>query len=77
MADQRKRLEKSLRGCADAGVPDTTDLWPVVKERVFAGRVGTEQAGQGGATRYLAGAHGPRNSCRTPRSVGRSRPSPC
>ena len=35
------------------------DLWPVVKRRVFAGRVGTEQAGQGGATRYLAGAHGP------------------
>ena len=35
------------------------DLWPVVKRRVFAGRVGTKQAGQGGATRYLAGAHGP------------------
>ena len=47
MADQRKRLEKTLRGCADAGVPDTTDLWPVVKERVFAGRVGTEPAGPG------------------------------
>ncbi len=47
MASQRKRLEKTLRGCADAGVPETTDLWPVVKERVFAGRVGTEPAGPG------------------------------
>jgi len=76
VADQRKRLEKTLRGCADAGVPDTTDLWPVVKKRVFAGRVSTEPADQGGAPRSLAGAHGPRNSCRTSRSVGRSRPSP-
>ena len=47
MANQRKRLEKALRGCADAGVPDTMDLWPVVKERVSVGRVSTELAGQG------------------------------
>ncbi|QIN83868.1 hypothetical protein GBA63_15395 [Rubrobacter tropicus] len=46
MANQRKRLEKALRGCAEAGVPDTTDLWPSVKERVTGERLVTEPAGQ-------------------------------
>ena len=49
MANQRKRLERALRGCAEAGVPDTMDLWPVVKERVTGGRVYAELTGQGGS----------------------------
>ena len=42
MASQRKRLEKALRGCAEAGVPDTVDLWPVVRERATGGRADAE-----------------------------------
>ncbi|CAA9509308.1 MAG: hypothetical protein AVDCRST_MAG05-2923 [uncultured Rubrobacteraceae bacterium] len=48
MASQRKRLEKALRGCAEAGVPDTMDLWPAVKERTTGERASAEPAGQGG-----------------------------
>lgn len=48
MASQRKRLEKALRDCAEAGVPDTMDLWPAVNERVTGGRVSPEPAGQEG-----------------------------
>ncbi len=48
MANQRKRLEKALRGCAEAGVPDTMDLWPAVKERATGERVSAEPAGQEG-----------------------------
>lgn len=46
MANQRTRLENALRGCAEAGVPDTVDLWPVVGGRVGGGRaegVGTRR----------------------------------
>lgn len=46
MASQGKRLEKALRSCAEAGVPDTVDLWPAVKERVFAKRASAEPAGR-------------------------------
>ena len=63
MADQRKRLEKTLRGCADAGVPDTVDLWPAVKERVFAGRVNGQPAGRGEST------SAPRRRSRAPQLV--------
>ena len=48
MASQRKRLEKALRGCAEAGVPDTMDLWPAVRERATGERASAERAGQGG-----------------------------
>jgi hypothetical protein len=47
VASQRKRLEKALRGCAEAGVPDTMDLWPAVNERMTGGRVSAESVGQG------------------------------
>ena len=42
MASQRKRLEKALRDCAEAGVPNTVDLWPAVNERVTGGRMNAE-----------------------------------
>lgn len=34
MTEQRERLERALRGCAEASVPDTVDLWPVIEGRV-------------------------------------------
>lgn len=34
MANQRERLERSLHGCAEAGVPDTLDLWPEIGGRL-------------------------------------------
>ncbi len=34
MPEQRGRIEQALRGCAEAGVPDTVDLWPEIRERV-------------------------------------------
>lgn len=48
MASQRRRLEKALRGCAEAVVPDTTDLWPAVKERATGERMEAEPVGQDG-----------------------------
>lgn len=48
MASQRRRLEKALRGCAEAGVPDTVNLWPVVKERATGEWMGAEPVGQDG-----------------------------
>ena len=44
MASQRKRLERALRGCAEAGVPGTIDLWPAVKERATGERADGELA---------------------------------
>jgi hypothetical protein len=37
VTEQRERLERALRGCAEEGVPDGVDLWPAIR-----GRVGTE-----------------------------------
>lgn len=34
MTEQRERLERALRGCAESGVPDTVDLWHGISERV-------------------------------------------
>ena len=40
MSEQRRRLERSLRGCAERGAPaDTVDLWPAVRERVGGARM--------------------------------------
>ncbi len=49
MASQRKRLERALRGCAEAGVPDAMDLWPAVRERVTEERVDVGPANEGRA----------------------------
>jgi len=32
-------MENALRGCAEAGVPDTVDLWPGIRERVDGERM--------------------------------------
>ena len=63
MANQRRRLEKALRGCAEAGVPDTMDLWRAVRERVAGERVSTELTGQGESNAD------PRRRIRVPRLV--------
>lgn len=36
MPEQGERMEQALRGCAEAGVPETVDLWPEIRERVTA-----------------------------------------
>ena len=34
MTEQRRRLERALRGCAEGWAPQATDPWPAIKERV-------------------------------------------
>lgn len=34
MTEQRERLQRALRGCAEAGVPGAIDLWSGIEERV-------------------------------------------
>ena len=63
VVSQSKRLENALRGCAEAGVSDTVDLWPAVKERATGTRAGAE-AGEG----TIAG-NGARRRFRFPRLV--------
>lgn len=46
MTEQRKRLEKALRSCAEAGVPDTVDLWSSVKERTTGERTSAESVSE-------------------------------
>ena len=44
MSEQRKRLERALRGCAERGVPaETVDLWPAIRERVTGERMSGER----------------------------------
>jgi hypothetical protein len=69
VSEQRKRLERALRGCAERGVPaDTVDLWPAIRERVSGERIsGTrvseEQVGE------ARGAGTPRRRAWPPRLV--------
>lgn len=39
MTEQNERMEKALRGCAEAGVPDSVDLWPAISESVGTGAI--------------------------------------
>lgn len=43
MTEQRKRIERGLRECAEHGVPDTVDLWPSIRERVSGQRASGER----------------------------------
>ncbi len=38
MTRETERMEKALHGCAEAGVPETVDLWPGLRERTMAKR---------------------------------------
>jgi len=40
-------MEKALRGCADAGVPNTVDLWPGIRDRVGVERTSATVTGEG------------------------------
>ena len=59
MAEQRERLERALRGCADTGVPDPVDLWPTIRERVSGDRTEEERATDEVAGRSLSAANAP------------------
>ncbi len=37
MSEQRERMERALRECAEQGVSETTDLWPKVRGQVDVG----------------------------------------
>jgi hypothetical protein len=65
VSEQRRRLERALRGCAERGAPaDTVDLWPGVRERVGGARmVGTTTDDERGAPSPPSGAR-PRRSLR-------------
>jgi hypothetical protein len=43
MTEQRKRIERGLRECAEHGVPDTVDLWPAIREHVSGQRASGER----------------------------------
>lgn len=63
MASQRERLEKALRDCAEAGVPNTVDLWPALKGHVDGGQASAEPTDQEG------GYAGPRRRSWVPQVV--------
>ncbi len=46
MTEQRKRLEKALRECAERWVPQTTDPWPAIRERVTGERISGERTSE-------------------------------
>jgi hypothetical protein len=61
MTEQRKRLERALRGCAKGWEPQTTDPWPIIRERVSEQRVNDVQASAEqveGTGRVRADPHG-------------------
>ena len=63
MTEQRERLEKALQGCAEAGVPDSVDLWSGISERMNAERMTVTRASGGPSTA------GPRRRVWLPRLV--------
>jgi hypothetical protein len=48
VSEQRRRLERALRGCAEGWTPRTADPWPAIRERV-SGTAAGRGAGEGGA----------------------------
>ena len=36
MTEHGERMEKALRACAEAGVPENVDLWPGIREQTTA-----------------------------------------
>lgn len=50
MDEQRGRLERAVRWCAEDGVPDGIDLWPRIRERVGRGRPTGTQVSEEPAT---------------------------
>ena len=53
MSEQRRRLERALRGCAEGWAPRTSDPWPAIRERA-SGTAAGRGAGENGAR---AGEH--------------------
>jgi hypothetical protein len=46
-SEERKHLEKVLRECAELGVPETTDPWPAITERLPGERTSEERVAAG------------------------------
>ncbi len=46
MSEQRRRLEKALRGCAEGWAPQATDPWPAIRDRVSGTAAGNTRANQ-------------------------------
>jgi hypothetical protein len=44
VTEQRERVEKALRACAEMRVPGTGDPWPAIRERVTGERISGEKA---------------------------------
>jgi hypothetical protein len=63
VTEQRKHLEKVLRECAELGVPETTDPWPAIRERVTGERMSVERTSEERA------ATGPHRRAWPPRAV--------
>jgi hypothetical protein len=57
VTEQRKRLEKALRECAEEWVPETVDPWPAIRERVSGERMSGERTSE---ERVASGSHGRR-----------------
>jgi hypothetical protein len=57
VTEQRKRLEKALRECAEMRVPSTGDPWPAIRERVTGERTSGERTSE---ERVAAGPQGRR-----------------
>jgi hypothetical protein len=46
VTEQRERLERALRACAEMRVPDTGDPWPAIRERVSGERMSGDRASE-------------------------------
>ena len=61
MSEQRRRLERALRGCAERGAPaDAVDLWPAIRERVGGAGAGRGAGESGARASEDRAPHGPR-----------------
>lgn len=63
MSEQRRRLERALRGCAEGWAPRETDPWPAIRERVSGTAPGNTRAN---GTRTGEGGQAPGSPRRRP-----------
>lgn len=66
---QRKHLEKALRECAELGVPETTDPWPQIRERVTGERMSRERTSEEHASEERVAAEPHRRRAWSPQLV--------
>lgn len=66
MSEQRRRLERTLRGCADRWAPRAADPWPAIRERVSETAAGQEAGTSGTQASEDRVADGPRRRLLVP-----------